>query len=125
MRFLADMGIDRRIVLWLRQRGNDATHLSDEGLYRLPDPEIFTKAYSEQRILLAFDLDFGEIAAYSQGRVVSVILFRLHNTRTTHVIARLESALAFHEVLAKGAIVVVEESRCRVHQLPIGQLPKE
>lgn len=87
----------------------------------MPDPDIFNKAYSERRILLTFDLDFGEIVAFSQRMVVSVILFRLHNTRTPHVIERLESALKSRELLEQGAIVVVEESRCRVRSLPIGK----
>jgi hypothetical protein len=43
---------------------------------------IFEKAYSEKRILLTFDLDFGEIVALSGENQVSVILFRLRNTRT-------------------------------------------
>ena len=82
MRFLADMGVDRRIVRWLQQNGDEAIHLSDEGLQKLPDLEIFDKAHLEGRIILTFDLDFGEITAFSRGRVVSVVLFRLHNTRT-------------------------------------------
>ena len=82
MRFLADMGVDRRIVQWLQQNGDEAVHLSDEGLQRLPDLEIFDKAHSERRVILTFDLDFGEITAFSRGRIVSVVLFRLHNTRT-------------------------------------------
>ena len=114
------MGVDQRIVRWLRENGNDASHLRDQGLQRLPDPDIFDKADSERRIILTFDLDFGEIAAFSRGRIVSVVLFRLHNTRTPHVIERLESALSFREALEKGAIIVVEESRCRVRHLPIG-----
>ena len=120
MRFLVDMGVDRRIVQWLQRNGDDAIHLRDEGLQRLPDPGIFDKAHSEHRIILTFDLDFGEIAAFSRGRLVSVVLFRLHNTRTPHVIERLASALNFRKALEKGAILVVEESRCRVRHLPIG-----
>ena len=120
MRFLADMGVDQRVVRWLQQNGDEAIHLSDEGPQKLPDLEIFDKAHLEGRIILTFDLDFGEITAFSRGRVVSVVLFRLHNTRTPHVIDRLRSALSFRQALEKGAVIVVEESRCRVRHLPIG-----
>jgi predicted nuclease of predicted toxin-antitoxin system len=121
MRFLADMGVNLQIVQWLRQNGDDAVHLRDEGLQRLPDSMIFDKAFSEGRVILTFDLDFGEIAALSGGRIVSVILFRLHNTRTPHVLQRLQSALALRQELEKGAVIVVEETRCRVRRLPIGR----
>ena len=121
MRFLADMGVSQHIVQWLRQNGDDAIHLRDEGLQKLPDSKIFEKAYSEGRVILTFDLDFGEITALSRGQIVSVILFRLHNTRTPHVIKRLESGLSFRKELEKGVIIVVEEMRCRVRRLPIGE----
>jgi predicted nuclease of predicted toxin-antitoxin system len=121
MRFLADMGVDVRVVEWLRRHGHDATHLRDEGLQRSPNGEIFAKASEESRVVLTFDLDFGEIAALSKGRKTSVILFRLHNARTPHVIDRLARALAdCAEALEKGAVIVVEESRQRVRFLPIG-----
>lgn len=90
MRFLADMGVAKRVVNWLNEEGHDAVHLRDEKLHKLPDVDIFAKAFSEQRIILTFDLDFGEIVALSGGKSVSVILFRLHNTRTLHVIERLK-----------------------------------
>jgi predicted nuclease of predicted toxin-antitoxin system len=70
MRFLADMGVDARVVQWLKERGHDALHLRDEGLHRLPNGEIFNKAAREHRVLLTFDLDFGEIAALTKGRTV-------------------------------------------------------
>ena len=121
MRFLADMGVALRIVEWLRAEGHDAIHLRDEGLQRMPNGEIFKKVAFEERIILTFDLDFGEIVALSGDRRVSVILFRLHNTRTPHVMDRLKKVLKDSvQALEQGAIVVVEESRHRTRRLPQG-----
>lgn len=83
------MGVAQRVVKWLRDKGHDALHLRDENLHRLPNGLIFEKAFKEKRILSTFDLDFGEIVALSGERQVSVILFRLRNTTTQHVIDRL------------------------------------
>jgi len=122
MRFLADMGVDIRVVKWLREKGHDANHLREEGLHRMPNGEIFDKAISENRVILTFDLDFAEIVALSKGEKASVILFRLHDTRTTHLIRRLDNVLSESgEALDKGAVIVVEESRHRVRYLPIGR----
>ena len=121
MRFLGDMGVSLRVIEWLRAAGHDAVHLRDEGLQRLPNGEIFQKGLTEKRIVLTFDLDFGEILAGSAGQVVSVVLFRLHDTRTSHVMERLQTVLdqSAAELLA-GAIIVVEEGRHRVRKLPVG-----
>lgn len=119
MRFLADMGVDQRVVAWLRAAGHDAIHLRDEGLHRLPDDDIFDKAIAEARIILTFDLDFGEIAALASGRVASVILFRLPDARYARVIERLQAVLPTStEALAAGAVVIVEPARHRIRQLP-------
>ncbi len=121
MRFLADMGVSQQVVEWLRLKGHEAVHLRDEGLQRLPNGEIFQKAGREQRIVLTFDLDFGEIVAASGGQIVSVILFRLRNTRTGFVIQRLDDVLNHSSAdLSQGAIVIVEDGRHRVRSLPIG-----
>lgn len=61
MKFLADMGISPKTVAFLHALGHDAVHLSDEGLERLPDPDIVAKARHEKRILLVHDLGFGEV----------------------------------------------------------------
>ena len=44
MKFLADMGISPKTVAFLRTLGHDAVHLADQGLQRLPDPDIVEKA---------------------------------------------------------------------------------
>jgi predicted nuclease of predicted toxin-antitoxin system len=122
MRFLADMGVSMRVVEWLRSSGHDAIHLRDEGLQNLPNGEIFRKAIRERRVLLTFDLDFGEIVAGSRGVSISVILFRLRNTRADFLVQRLKSVLEQStKDLAEGAVVLVEDGRYRVRKMPIGK----
>ena len=124
MRFLADMGVDIRVVEWLRNNGHDVKHLREEKLHRMPNGEIFTKAIDEDRTIITFDLDFGEIVALSRGKKASVILFRLHNTRTSHLLRQLSAVLRdTAEALEEGAIVVVEESRHRVRYFPPANRP--
>jgi predicted nuclease of predicted toxin-antitoxin system len=120
VRFLADMGVSLRVTEHLRGAGHDVVHLRDEGLQRLPDDEIFAKAIAERRIVLTFDLDFGEIAARCTDTWTSVIVFRLANATSPHVIQRLEDTLPrLGEALEKDAVVVIEESRVRIRHLPI------
>ena len=120
MRFLVDMCMDVRVAQWLKDQGYDASHLRDEGLQRLANGDIFNRAISENRTILTFDLDFGEIAALSKQKKTSVIVFRLNNTRVTHVIDRLKKILPILiDTLKEGAIVIIEESRHRVRELPI------
>jgi predicted nuclease of predicted toxin-antitoxin system len=121
VRFPADMGISWRVCRWLSASGHDVVHLRDQGLHRLPNGEIFQKAAAEGRIVLTFDLDFGEIVA-TADEPGSVIVFRLHNTTTAHVIGRLQSVLATSiAALEQGAIIVVEEGRYRVRRLPFSE----
>jgi predicted nuclease of predicted toxin-antitoxin system len=121
MRFLADMGISGRVAAWLQQRGHDVVHLREQGLQRLPNGQIFDKAAAEGRIILTFDLDFGELLALAGGKIVSVMLFRLNDTSTNFVIRRLEAVLAdSSDALAAGAIVVVDDGRHRIRRLPLG-----
>ena len=123
MRFLADMGVSQRTVEWLRTDRHDVVHLRDQGLQRWPDTAIFEKAINEDRVLLTFDLDFGEIAALSGGqRKIGIVLFRLKNCRPDYVNQRLAAVLAkVADLLGHGSLVIVEDSRYRVRPLPIRQ----
>ena len=109
------------VVAWLRKHGHDAKHLSEEGLSRLPNGQIFEKAARERRVVLTFDLDFSEIAALTGETLTSVISFRLRNTTTPNVISRLETVLGTSlPSIESGAVVSVEDTRHRVRKLPIG-----
>ena len=120
MRFLADMGISKNTVLWLRSEGHDAKHLRDEGLLRLADQDIFAKAKREKRIILTFDLDFAEITAAAGSQLPSVIIFRLQDQTPDNVNRVLHQVLsAAKKQLSKGAIISASEKRFRVRPLPI------
>lgn len=63
MRFLADAGISPKTVDFLRRSGHKAVHVRELGMQRASDRSLIEKARKEDRILLTFDLDFGEIFA--------------------------------------------------------------
>ena len=122
LQFLADMGVSWRVVEWLRAQGYDAKHLRDEKLERLEDADIFSKAHDEGRVVLTFDLDFGEIAALTRDRVVNIVVFRLRNTRSPFVIERLSTVLGeSSEALKEGSVIAIEDARHRIRRLPIGR----
>ena len=120
MKFLADMGISPKSVAFLQALGHDAVHLSDQGLERLPDPEIVEKARREGRILLVHDLGFGELVAAGGATLSSVITFRLRNMHPDRVNDALHSILSQHrEALEHGAMMSVTEGQVRVRRLPL------
>lgn len=120
MKFLADMGISPQTVVYVRGLGYDATHLSEEGLERLPDAAILAKARQENRIVLACDLDFADLLAASGASLPSVIIFRLRDLRPVRVNTYLDLVLAQHRtMLLRGAIISVTEAQVRVRALPI------
>ena len=67
------MGVSLTTVEALRAANHDAVNLRDEGVIRLRDPEIVAKALAESRIVLTFDLDFGDILAIARSEPPSVV----------------------------------------------------
>ena len=126
MKFLADtplrahVGISPRVVSALREGGHDAVHLNEQGLGKMPDGEILTKARAERRVLLTHDLDFGELLAANHGELPSVIIFRLRDMRAENVIFHLFVILEKQTTaLEKGVVCSVSERKVRIRALPI------
>jgi predicted nuclease of predicted toxin-antitoxin system len=120
MKFLADMGISRRTIAWLRKQGHDALHARELGMQRASDADVLALARGEERVLLKLDLDFGYLMATSGAKLPSVVIFRLGNQTAEFVIARLADVLKHClDDLQMGAIISVEEAAIRVRRLPI------
>lgn len=120
MRFLADMGISPETVVFLSGLGHDAVHLADLGLGRESDPQVLERARAEGRVLVAHDLDFGELLAAGRFQLPSVIVFRLRNMHPDSVNRNLQLVVTRHQrALEQGAIISVTESQIRVRSLPL------
>ena len=120
MRFLADAGISPRTVEFLRRRGHDAVHVRELAMQRAADRRLTEKARADERIVLTFDLDFGEILALGVVDRPSVVIFRLEDERAVSVNRRLEAVLSEQsKALEHGALILVEDARYRVRSLPI------
>jgi len=121
MRLLLDMNLSPAMADWLRGIGHNAVHARELGSGDRPDREIFAHARAEGRVLITFDLDFGDIVAASASAVgPGVLLLRLRSPRQAHMRERVLAALAAaSEALDAGAIVLVEDARLRV------RLPRE
>ena len=120
MKFLGDMGVSKTVINTLRNDGYDAIHLRDEGLQTLPDDNIILKAKDEGRIILTFDLDFGELLAFSGDSLPSVIIFRLEKANPDYVLSKLNPVLEeCQNILEDGAIITIKDKNYRVRYLPV------
>src|SRR5216684_993492 len=93
MRFLLDMNLSPGTAAWLRSEGHDAVHVLEAGCGALSDSEIFARAASESRIVVTFDLDFGEIVGLAKATGAAVLLMRLRLVRQPLIRERLRVAI--------------------------------
>lgn len=89
---------------------------------QLPDDAILDKARQDSRVILSFDLDFGDLLATGLYDRPSVVIFRLRNQTPASVTPRLLEVLSeTPQELESGAVVIVEDARYRIRRLPIGR----
>lgn len=98
---------DGHDVLWIRE---DARGSSDE--------QILHRAQQEERILITFDKDFGELAFRSRLPAISgVILFRISAPTSNYIAQVAVQAIASRTDWA-GHFSVIEDNRIRMTLLP-------
>jgi predicted nuclease of predicted toxin-antitoxin system len=114
------MGISQSVAAWLKSQGHDATHLNDEGLYKLQDRSILEKAIDEKRIILTTDMDFGQLLALNKSKQASVIQFRASIFTPANIREKLTLLFEeFQDQLHENFIITIEDHRIRFRKLPI------
>jgi predicted nuclease of predicted toxin-antitoxin system len=120
MKFLADMPISPKTIEFLQSIGHDAVRLTSIGMQSAEDEEILEYARLHDYIVLTMDLDYGGILAHGGFAKPSVITFRLKNPEVVRINGILQEVLPqIKQDLGRGALVIIEEFRTRVRDLPI------
>lgn len=117
MRILADENFPRDAVEALRRQGYDVVWVRTEAPGS-SDREILARAQNENRVVVTFDKDFGELAFHSRLSAASgVILFRILPSSSEQIAQIVVAVLATRTDWA-GNFTVVEADRIRMRPLP-------
>lgn len=95
MRFLADANVGKDIAHYLRDRGDDVLWMT-ELEPGVDNQTIIRRALRERRIVLTYDLDFGELVYQDEERHSGVVLIRARLEAVTEHLRLLKKLLAQH-----------------------------
>ena len=117
MRLQANENVPGDAVDALRRAGHDVTWIR-EGSPGLSDPDVLHLAVQEQRVLITFDKDFGELA-FRAGlpATCGVILFRIPMTSALAIANFIVAAVNSRSDWV-GQFTVINEQRIRMRPLP-------
>ena len=122
MFFLANENFPLDGVQALRDEGHDVAWIHSDAPGS-KDPEILARAVLENRILLTFDKDFGNLAfQYGLPASSGIVLFRLH-AKSSAALATMIVAAIRSRTDWVGHFCVVDPGRIRVRPLPASPTP--
>lgn len=116
-KLLLDANLSPKTRQHLTERFNfNIIDLISENKYGLSDEEIIKLAKKEKRIIITFDLDFGEIYYLSEKGKVGIIVLRIEDKTVESVNKVLDK---FFQKEAKNidlerSLVVIGESKIRI-----------
>ncbi len=121
MRFLANENFPLDAVEALGQNGHDVLWIRVESP-GISDREVLSRAQAENRILLTFDKDFGELAFRSRlPASVGIILFRIRVPSASVVAEKVAKVISLRDDWY-GHFTVIEEDKIRMRDLTVRSL---
>lgn len=122
MRLLADENIPGTTVHQLRDSGHDVLWIR-ESYPGMADNDIMELAVGEQRIIVTFDKDFGELAVTGKNQSPpGVILLRISKRSPKFIAETVEQVLGGRDDWA-GHLAVIDDTHIRMRPLTGWRLP--
>ena len=118
MKFLVDECVGPTVAKWLKKNKYDTISIYD-GLQGIDDDSVLDKAFSEDRILITSDTDFGEMVFKKKQQHYGVLLLRLVDERPSNKIHVLKTVLQHHSQDLLGNFVVATEKTIRITKFPL------
>ncbi len=118
MRWLADENIARQTIAYLRSRGEDVVSVSDVSP-SITDQSVIALARLDDRILLSFDRDHGElIFRHSAAPPRSVVYLRLEPPDPEFLNMIINALIELGQSGLDGQFVTVNKAGIRQRPLP-------
>lgn len=114
-KLLADENIPQKTVQSLKQRGIDITSVTDTSL-GLSDRAVLELGNVNERVIVTFDKDFGELVFRQRLDTKGIMLLRFTPTSSEQIAEKIVQALT-RQTTIKNKIIVVKEDRIRVTSL--------
>ena len=120
MRLLLDNNLSPQLVGRLAPAGHEVEHVRDHGLHAAADEDVLDLAARQSLVLVSADTDFGQLLQRSGAAEPSVVIIRAAHSRRPSAQAQLllDNLPTVEADLASGALVVLEDTRLRVRELP-------
>lgn len=116
MKFLANENVAGDAVAALREKGHNVVWIRTDAPGS-KDEDILSRAVAEERILITFDKDFGELAFHSHlPAKCGILLFRIFAPSSAAIAHIVTAAIESRSDWA-GHFSVVEEHRVRMRKL--------
>lgn len=118
MQFLANENFPKASVIKLRHAGYDVAAVAED-MAGAKDREVLARAVRENRIILTFDRDYGElIYRLRQPAPDGVVYLRFDPATPEEPCDRLLGILSIPELILAGSFTVVDRQRVRQRSLP-------
>ncbi|MCB0483623.1 MAG: DUF5615 family PIN-like protein [Saprospiraceae bacterium] len=116
MKFLADEGVDRSLVMMIRKAGHDVSYIAED-IQSTDDEAILEIANREYRILITRDKDFGELV-YRMKRIHSgILLIRAEELSSTTRSQMVSDFITENSRLLEGNFIVIQAGAARLRKL--------
>jgi predicted nuclease of predicted toxin-antitoxin system len=120
VKLVIDMNLSPGWTTVFERNGWAAVHWSAVGDERAAGHVIMEWARLNQYVVFTHDLDLGTLLALTQAIGPSVIQVRAQDVLPVHLERIVVAALQqYHELLERGALIVVDESTSRARVLPL------